>query len=360
MNTKYNITLTALSPLFIGTGREIPPTDYLVKGENFFHIPFQDVLNILSDEDRKQILENSNDPLKMRRIFLQYSDQTNLVSKIQEKTIYIAKISDYFEKNYKKHKYEEIQNNESNKLHVHEFCGDSFGNKYIAGSSLKGAIRTALLNERIEKLGKFNDKKIDKINEKDFLTTQEANTIMIRDCFLKKFENHEKGKDYSDILTVSEFTRSANGFYEYIPKDQVVTGEMILKNNSITKKEIITSCNKFYKEVLDFLIHGFENYNEKLKKINNTHSQNKRYKNDNLITAFKDIQLEPVKDNECLLNIGFGGGKLLKQFIKAKRRGVFKTKKDKNPIKESEVPFTTWLVDNLPLGWVKSTFEETS
>ncbi|HDK26255.1 MAG TPA: type III-A CRISPR-associated RAMP protein Csm5, partial [Candidatus Atribacteria bacterium] len=151
---KYKLIGEILSPLHIGTGSEIEFFDYLIKNGKFYKIIFNDFfLNLEESEKNKLItLINQNRLLEIRKFMTSIWDSQRFPFE------YSCAVSEEVNKLYISN-----INNIENQLLINPFIRTTTKkDPYLPGSSLKGAIRTALINE-LAKNKQINTKKADKI-----------------------------------------------------------------------------------------------------------------------------------------------------------------------------------------------------
>jgi CRISPR-associated protein Csm5 len=140
---KYTFTLKPITAVHIGTGDALSPIEYALSKKDQKDILFtfypEKLVTLFTKEDREIFnkLIDQNNAVDLR-IFL--TDKAKNKNYVQECINYIAWISNEF-----KSKYEETKNDKNNAL---EIATTYKANKriIIPGSSIKGAIRTAVLN----------------------------------------------------------------------------------------------------------------------------------------------------------------------------------------------------------------------
>lgn len=132
MNT-YTITLEVLTPVYIGSGNSILKKDYILKG-NYIEVynPYK-LYSILGKQ--YEIFLNDNSTLTD----FSYKNRINIESAIEYK-IYCGDTG--------------VRKSDS----IEEFIKDPYGCPYIPGSSIKGAIRTAILSGIVKKKEEKKDK----------------------------------------------------------------------------------------------------------------------------------------------------------------------------------------------------------
>ncbi len=129
----YKIILAVQSPVYIGSGKNINKKEYIFDYRtNTVHIPdFEKMFNFMYS---KRLLEKYQDYLlKDRRDFSRWLKENGLLPKDYMPWIaYSLSAGDALEEM-------------KSKKEIYSFVKDAYGKPYIPGSSLKGAIRTALL-----------------------------------------------------------------------------------------------------------------------------------------------------------------------------------------------------------------------
>lgn len=145
---RYKLKFTALSPIHIGTGEEIDPLEYLLGDEPIIRVLNLSALLVdLPENHRKKfndlVCSNANDLIELRKFFRQLPSIS-----IEKHTRYTIDITRAF-----REKYDKEFNSTKNSLLVQLFLhsGDS-GVPVIPGSSVKGAIRTALISKKMREL----------------------------------------------------------------------------------------------------------------------------------------------------------------------------------------------------------------
>lgn len=189
----YTLTLTAIGPVHIGSGEEISKKECLY----------------LSNERKVYIL----DPMKvfngMKKLkLLKDYEKFLLESSMKNFTYFVNdyKISPLEYKSWAAYilPLDNVYNmNESDNIMA--FVKDPYGMPYIPGSSLKGAIRTAVQNTMIEKDRNVFKTEASQIMSEDFrnkrayLSRQEKNISETLFCTLEKDKNR-KGNAVNDIF----------------------------------------------------------------------------------------------------------------------------------------------------------------
>ncbi|MCX7997484.1 MAG: type III-A CRISPR-associated RAMP protein Csm5, partial [Leptospiraceae bacterium] len=124
-----------ISPIHVGSGEVITPLDYFIKDGKLHKLNFNKFVAMLSDKERDDLLDdlNRNDFLKLRNFA-----ETHFKPEAIEYSIPVSSkvIQEYNSK----------KNELNNRLEISVFPFDGvMRHPYIPGSSIKGALRTALL-----------------------------------------------------------------------------------------------------------------------------------------------------------------------------------------------------------------------
>ena len=269
---RYILKITPLTAVHIGTGLELTPFNYVIKlNKNrtptlYRFIPGQ-VISFLSSEQKKELekLSESGNILPLRK-FLYNNFKAGM-------EIYSLPVSKDIAKSY-------VNNlqSERNQLIINEMYrkGDIYS-PVIPGSSLKGAIRTAVLNKKVrEKTSRgYAVPKINKEIQKQALNYKDAKddpfrAVSISDCVIKK---RSKNQVVSNLF-IYKNTRGENSRIEMQMTYELIRGKLfngsaiggveLLIDNPLIEfppvgnwegikvklniKEIADSCNKFYKD----------------------------------------------------------------------------------------------------------------
>lgn len=133
---RYKMTLTILSPVHIGSGQEIDPTEYIVKDSIFYRIDLPRFLSEMPPSLRAEFDRKVSDPnpFVIRDFICRHVDP--------EKYACFKADAGVFEPAYK-----ESLSNPNRQLEINLFTRTpGTWRAYIPGSSIKGAIRTAVIN----------------------------------------------------------------------------------------------------------------------------------------------------------------------------------------------------------------------
>lgn len=249
----------------------------------------------------------------------------------------------------------EVKKNDTNRLEIRSFIQDSFKkNIYIPGSSIKGSIRTAVLNYKIKNgkkaIGLNNNPKSIEI-EKSILDIKEKNNsddpfrlIKISDfipesnekrySFVDKVINVKSGKDLSEGKGVPVLM-------ELSLREKKFIGEITVIDDGLRGDNIN----------IDFIIEAMNyHYGESSYKFESIAFPN--VFNNEIIKKFETVKEETkINNNAFLMKVGNHSGA-----FEVTMEGYRKIKiKTKNGDRESDRQTTIWVNDlnKLPLGWVR-------
>lgn len=151
---QYCLHLTPITPVHIGTGEELQPFQYIIKNianpkatPDYRLIRFSDsaLVRKMSKQDKEQLiaLAKKDDLIKLRQFFIEKADSlviTNqeLIQSMSEVTSELLNL------------WEDLQQHPQNMFIIRPAIAAALGGNrlvpYIPGSSLKGAIRTAIVD----------------------------------------------------------------------------------------------------------------------------------------------------------------------------------------------------------------------
>uniref|UniRef100_A0A7C4U7Q5 CRISPR system Cms protein Csm5 n=1 Tax=candidate division WOR-3 bacterium TaxID=2052148 RepID=A0A7C4U7Q5_UNCW3 len=260
----YILHCFILSPIHIGDGSEIEPLNYVIKNGKLYKIRLEEFIYSL-DNDKKNIILNLMKENNLKGIRKFIKDNIDL-QKFRE---YIVDVSRNVQSLYEE-KFEDL----NNQLILIPFIRSS-NIPYIPGSSLKGAIRTAVLNEldkpeyKDEEISERNKSKnvegiilntfdINRKGEKFYKPDKDPfRFIKVKDVFLPEnstiFEKIDtiyiKNRKSLGIQQIFEVIKTGINFDLEIGID-----EKGMEKSRVIKldiKEILNHCDKFYNNVLD-------------------------------------------------------------------------------------------------------------
>lgn len=264
----YKVSLTPLTPVHIGSGSTIEPYEYIITDRLYKFYP-EIFLSILNKRDQEEFLKLSLTNILAMREFIR--ERVRMLHEAHEFSFEVS--SGAVEV------YENRLKNAKSELSVYP-CIRTRGTPYIPGSSLKGAIRTALLYEKVEKpVTETNAKRVEaeafgyaRYKEGSYqspdITADPFKTLKISDS--------QKKSDSTILRLVTVHTKGTQGWREDIPLLREVTYSQLFDNSSlsftftlqiverpehkkesISVKDLIRACKNFYsihlKEEKEFL-----------------------------------------------------------------------------------------------------------
>jgi CRISPR-associated protein Csm5 len=335
-----------LSPVHIGTGEDVDPMSYIIQGERFYKIKFESFVSNMGDNEREKF-ESLLDQVNLIEIRKYVSENIDTESdsvystEVNPKTIihYNAKIDD-------------IQN----QLLISPFIRTEGGAiPLIPGSSIKGAIRTAIINELANKskLPKPKNHREENEFEAKVLGYKDAKNdpfrgIKIKDGYLphdstiiREVRNVSKRNggrlQANNIQIICEVTHSFVTGRNVDFETEISFDDALFSTNFLSKKitleQIVESCTSFYRDKME---------KEHIKFYKNTESE--RYS-----TMLLDT---PLDKNSFILRIG--------RFSGVESVTLDNYRNPKLPGNKTQWGTTRNLVEEIfPMGWVKVSIDET-
>lgn len=373
----YQCTLTPLTPIHIGSGNELTPYNYVIKNDIFYRISLEKIIPKLSTNERNELVRilESNNFIKIRS-FIQK------VYKPEYGYYYSCSVDEDVIIKYENKITGAQKSNEENKLSVEEFIGNYLG-KYIPGSSLKGAIRSAYLGSNMTSRQYYTIERNDKVKTKPFRAIgdarkeserREATIIGLneKNSFYDPFKkllikDSECLKNLVEVREVERVNKKQNmplGNYE-VTKSILSTGDIMeikfemdivdIRSTTSSIKEALNTTSK--KPIIDeyktFVIDKdkekglFYCLNKKaIKVLEEDRKFFDRIGNREGIEACKNLKkyLSELKSNEVLIKFGKGAG------FNSTTLNVFN-----NEIQEV---YTRTTVSGLPCGWAILSYKE--
>lgn len=140
---KYQFTLRTMAPLHIGSGDYYSAKEYIYENKEYYFPDMGQLYQVL-DKYGEKVLKTFEDFLQQSG---NYNNKPNpgLIEFLKDQRI---KDRDFGGYKIKETGFEQVKGDRQGALNeVHSFMKDPYGNPYIPGSSLKGAIRTILVNQ---------------------------------------------------------------------------------------------------------------------------------------------------------------------------------------------------------------------
>ncbi len=261
---KYRLKCELLSPIHIGTGDEIDPLNYIIKEDRFHKISFERFVAAMSDIDREKfekLIEKGN-LIKLRRYVSENID-------IETGSIYSSSVSPDAVAVYKS-KIDDIDN----QLLISPFIRTQGGaTPFVPGSSIKGSIRTAIINNLAgnSSLPKPKYPKEEYEFESKVLECKDAKNdpfrgIKIADAHLKEdaaiirevknvSRRNEGDLQSNNIQIICEVSNSLITGTTVNFETDISFDDALFSTNFLSKKitieQVIESCNSFYKDKLE-------------------------------------------------------------------------------------------------------------
>lgn len=146
---RYQVTLVPLTPIHIGSGNMLDPYEYIIQQEDGFHILYRvnldHLFSAVSPAERDDLLEALDSPDLFRQRQTIHKVAVKCFKNSPQLFERFATVSKEFARDHQKI----LQDPRAqSKLEIHIMTRDATtGFPYVPGSSLKGAIRTAWLNQ---------------------------------------------------------------------------------------------------------------------------------------------------------------------------------------------------------------------
>lgn len=146
------VLISTLSPVHIGTGEDYTPTDYVIEGDALFEFGPEALARLPKSarDQLLQIVEQKASLEMLKRVQRFFYDRRELLI---PQAIHVVKVASGVSELYQSRVGQEVQKGKINQLQIERaFYHPPTRRLLFPGSSLKGAIRTALLNWRFRKL----------------------------------------------------------------------------------------------------------------------------------------------------------------------------------------------------------------
>lgn len=165
----YELIISTLSPVHIGCGEDFEPTNYVIYSNKLHYFSESTLASVLSDADRQrllQLIDGKNNPLADVQKFI--SDKASAI--INTGNTKQVLVSDSVASKYN-NSVGRVVHQGNKAINALEIERTSYhphsGLPFLAGSSIKGSIRTALLNMELQKRSDLHGLKQDAKRVKD-------------------------------------------------------------------------------------------------------------------------------------------------------------------------------------------------
>ncbi len=317
---RYKLTLTLLSPVHIGTGEAYTPLNFTIdKDENgknkVFVFDEVEFFNALEPKDKEEFVKKSGD---LRELHAFIKQQKEVAKQISRKKINVAEDGVNDEEKGLVKKFETLGHNQINRFQIcRTYRNSNFGAPLIPGSSLKGAVATALADS-----GKSEEWLKENMRLVSLSDSETAKISFVGTA--KNVRRFDEAGKANGKPTLPVFT-------EYLRSTRPLTATLDLKGG-VSMDEIKCACKARYKSLFD------EEF---------TQTNALKY----IKEEFKKLKNLSLKENEFLLRVGKHSG-----FSAVTTKGA--TFKDPKSGQIKKKAYTTWLINSLPFGWVKCAYEE--
>lgn len=230
MKTSYILKITPLTGLHVGTGVELTPFDYIIAGDGekgvyLYRFAPEDLVKGMSSKDRMELsmhADNEDIPA-LRKLFVRCFDEKYILSK--------APVSREVAEVYRK-----SLGTSRNQLVIDGMYRKSDTlSPMIPGSSIKGGIRTALLNEAARKKnktlpgGKLNFRQFEADLQKDVFGYHDPKNDPFRDLIVRDFLVKGKKAEMVTKMEIYKRDKMAGG-WEYLSMQlfaEIIRGKLL-------------------------------------------------------------------------------------------------------------------------------------
>ncbi len=341
----HKLSCEILSPIHIGSGREIDPLSYIIKGERLYKISFERFVAGINDTERLKLEEliDRGDLLIIREYVLEHIDT-------YRQSFYSVAVNPHVIETYHSKK-----GDIRNQLLISPFIRtEGEAKPLVPGSSLKGAIRTAVISELAKKKNLPEPKSVrdEYAFESKVLGYKDAKNdpfrgLKIRDKCLEKgatiireiqnvSKTNGRALKANNIQMICEITHSdiTGKFVEF--QTEIIFDEELFSteflSTSLTREQIVKSCTEFYRDKME---------DEHQKFYENTEAEN----------VSKKLLDTTLDQNSFLLRIG--------RFSGVESVTLDRYRNPKPPGKKKSWGNTRNLAEGIyPMGWVKACFED--
>jgi len=361
---KYPFRISPITPFHIGNGTQYDPLNLIIKNGTAYFINQIEYIRYLMEKDKKKLdrnLEVSN--IKQLHKFFAESFDPN------------AKDTFYFSYPVKKDicdTYAKNMENLQNQGFIQAFIRSTLNMQpYIPGSSIKGAIRTAVLSNICSDKNKIiQDRNTDKADQKTQAVlleywNREKNSVDVPSDPFKfiKFEDIPWKNDWIRIFGVEITTPPVSASVRQNPfhsgnqseKEKKEPPIPVLMEVALSRIEWVVDSeltvlvtdknNRGFNKIMPS---GPNDIKPLIKMVNNYYQQqidreSEYYKsmNPNAQKNYKAIKglFDNLKDNECIIKLGMGTGQNYCSYAVMNYQ-----------------PKSRKMVNNLPMGWMRLTF----
>ncbi len=312
----FDLELESLSPIHIGSGDVYSQLDYVSKNNKVFILDFDKILENLARESIDDLTYD----------ILRNFDNNRWAGNVEK---FFEKYGIHWKK-FVEREYDLV--GEIGKNEIKRFICSGRG-AYIPGSSLKGAIKTAVffsilknnkkIRENIIKNLKWdwNDKEIKNLvspnSFKDLFRAfqiSDSQTIEnIKIAVSRVYHFEKKRFDTSIVYQIAD--KFNTNITCKIDRKLIETNQLKKENFNLTKENIFKACNDFSKEIIKYELEKLDKVDDrKLSKINEFYRK-------------LEEKTKNLGQNECLLRVGQGSSSIATtMFLALKEDGEIREK----------------------------------
>lgn len=275
--SRYETIISTLSPVHIGCGEDYEPTNYVIHDKALHYFGEATLASVLSDSDRKDLLTliDSQNALSSIQSFI-YKKRDKILATGKTRAIPIA---DSAVRTYEQRigRVAHAGNGAINQLEIERTSYHPHAQlPYLPGSSIKGAIRTALLNSELQKRTDLHgiqwDKKKAKEVETDLLggkfNTDPLRLIKVGDANYQLKEGRPASQIRWQINKAKkqrdgqETRASMQTLLECIPEKQGMNfrGQLSLQANIVHQNKRGESVSASFEYDITALVNACNNY----------------------------------------------------------------------------------------------------
>lgn len=362
-NQTYGIRIVPLSPLHIGCGKNISPSEYVFtesKPHLLRRFAPDDILRLLTAGESETLQKIGGDYYQARRFLAEKLREKHQQLQplydavIDEKRVKLwdreipATLMERYAANMRKLR----DDNETNVLEIALFSENPFG-KLIPGSSVKGAMRTVIEEKLHEITGRHYEEDRNDI-------TSYFQHLMVSDSAV-----------FTANIRVGTGVRAAPKFMEYITAGEYpaqltfrmarIGGQQAWQTKGLPElcwDFVAGACNTYARKRIAYAAEWLRGEHADLSR-SDTDEHHRLAKLAAVLKNYERILARiPEQDQSgCILNLGFGGGALFKMYTK-KNGGKHLWKKpvrSRDPNDDGFVrdcPRTFWRIEEQLMGWV--------
>ncbi|NGZ06558.1 MAG: type III-A CRISPR-associated RAMP protein Csm5 [Magnetococcales bacterium] len=242
---QLNYVISTLSPILIGAGEDFIPVEYVVRDKYLYPFSVLSINDIINDQQRNRLREIASRDDSLSGLVEFYKELKELPY-VSERMIPMTEFA------YLHHK---KQNGR-----IERMIYDHYSNQPILpGSSVKGSIRTAILNSLAEDKENIapGEPERDLMNgafENDPLTKLKIGDAHVAlgwsgktTCIMTRHSRHRKDGTETTVKDGRNFL--AECLYPF--QSRWMNGKITILDGFVFEDRFIDQCNKYYKSILD-------------------------------------------------------------------------------------------------------------